>query len=240
MSPHVFLHVATMGSFWREVVSELCGEINGSGLYDRAASLNAVVVGGERWAKTPLTYQRWRVFEAGELWRYEYPTLQRLWRHARDETDGQRGHYLYLHTKGVREENSRRYRAMWRRWMSYYLVTRWRDSVTKLEDGFDVVGSLAIGEPMPHFAGNFWWARGDYLATLPEPRPVEFGINERVWAEMWVCHRQPRPKRFDWGTPKGSLDATWELELYRKRDRWRTRAADCEATIANPPAVRAV
>ncbi len=194
---HVWFHVATLGSFWREVVSELHGEIGGSRLYDHANTLNAVIVGEEQWTKTPLQSSRWKIHQGGELWRYEYPTLQGLWRQAKAEPDA---YYLYLHTKGVREENGRQFRALWRRWMSYYLVTRWRESVALLAD-HDTVGSMSIGPPLPHYSGNFWWARGDWLAQLPEPAPIEFGVNERVWAEMWLMHHEPRPRSYCWGQP---------------------------------------
>lgn len=187
-----------MGSFWKEVVCELCGEVSGSDLYDNASSLNACIVGEGKWTQTPLQHSKWSISQGGEIDRFEYPTLARLWQHAQIEPNS---YFLYIHTKGVRDEYGRRFRASWRRIMSHRLIARWRDCVSKFDDGFQTVGSLYSSVPFPHYAGNFWWAHGSHLSTLPMPAPIEEGINKRVWAEMWLMHKMPRPVVYCWGTP---------------------------------------
>lgn len=196
MNLHVYIHAASMGDHWREIVAELVGMVDGSLLYDAAASLRCVVVGGgETRYLASRGFPKWETIEyGGWLDEYEYPTLRLLWEHACKEPDG---YYLYLHTKGASSyrENSqgayagKRYRDRWRKVMAYHLVARWRERVAELAD-WDAVGCLPIGGPLPHYSGNFWWARGDHLAKLPEPAPMApgrpGGEHPRLWAELWV------------------------------------------------------
>jgi hypothetical protein len=190
MNPiHVYLHAA--GAHWREIGAELFGTIEGSGLYDAATSLSCVVVGGGQTRYlAPRGCPKWEVVEyGGYLDEYEYPTLRALWQRSKED---HKAHYLYLHTKGASSRpegrlgaySGKRFRDRWRKIMMHHLVTRWREAVTQLCH-HDAVGSLYTGEPWPHFAGNFWWARGEYLATLPEPRPREWQ-HPRLWAEFWL------------------------------------------------------
>ncbi|NDF13250.1 MAG: hypothetical protein EB060_10620 [Proteobacteria bacterium] len=73
--------------------------------------------------------------------------------------------------------------------MAYHLVTRWRDRVEDLAQA-DAVGCFPIGPPLPHYSGNFWWARGSHLTKLPQPAPMAYGRpggdHPRLWAELWL------------------------------------------------------
>lgn len=210
---HVYFHVAMMGSFWRETLCELCGEVAGSQLYDVADTLTACRVGEGTAKKTPLHGSKWKSRYGGEIARFEYPTLELLWEHACREPDAV---FLYFHTKGVRDEVHRTFRAGWRRIMSQQLIARWCDCLEKFDEGYQAIGSLYSSWPFPHYAGNFWWAHGSHLSTLPKPAPIEEGINKRVWAEMWLMHKLPRPVIFDWGTP---TDMMQHLSTGKYRER---------------------
>ena len=57
-----------------------------------------------------------------------------------------------------------------------------------LYDGADTCGVNFYGDS-PHFGGNFWWARCDYIRALPPPTP-------RCWTcgELWLNSlQQPAP-----------------------------------------------
>lgn len=89
---------------------------------------------------------------------------------------------LYLHTKGVRQHG---HAAAWRRYMTYFLVERWREAVDVLQwDGADAVGCDLLGSrPTRHFSGNFWWARAAYLTTRPSV-PISGDLHLAV--ERWL------------------------------------------------------
>lgn len=98
---------------------------------------------------------------------------------------------FYLHTKGVsdRHQTEEMIDRMngWRRFMEAYTVTRWRDCV-KILDTHDVCGVNFQPMPSPHFSGNMWWARSDYIGTLD---PIGL-IGPYSEPEQWVCSKQPR------------------------------------------------
>jgi len=107
----------------------------------------------------------------------------------------------YLHTKGA-TNNSEIQRA-WRRYMLDFVVFCWRNAEDKLRSyhlwgvnwsfsGFQFDEKFPADQwqrPCGHFMGNFWWARSDYLASLP---PLEIRSGSRYLAEVWVGLRSAR------------------------------------------------
>lgn len=177
----VYLHVAAMNHY-REVVAELAGAIDGSGLYDAAESLTACTVGPAD--LSGLLGERWHIVNGGALERWEFPTLELI--HADAQLD-QRAKYLYLHTKGV-SRPSRSIRDAWRRYMSWHVIRDWQTCVDLLDE-YDTVGTEIRRPPQHspmHYSGNFWWANGDYLETLPKPEPKFVWKSDRYSAETWL------------------------------------------------------
>lgn len=102
---------------------------------------------------------------------------------------------LYAHTKGAYSHHPAN--VPWRRSMTRYLVSGWRDCVKLLEDGYDTAGCHWLTReenhdppdflwPYSHYAGNFWWAQAGYLRQLP---PLE--LDTRWQAEEWIGHGTP-------------------------------------------------
>jgi len=89
--------------------------------------------------------------------------------------------FLYIHSKGVRHSEEKTLEEFgninpkelidniywWRTWMEYYLMTKHRECLEKLNT-HDIVGinysKKGIGS---HFSGNFWWSTGKYYLSLP-------------------------------------------------------------------------
>lgn len=185
----VYLHVPLMGHY-REVVAELVGMIDASGIYDHANTLLLMTTGHAE--AGGLIGQRWTVQDSGlGIESYEYPTLQQL--HA-DAINRPEASYLYLHCKGVSHSGPKRAtRDAWRRYMAYHVIGRWEECLELLKD-YDTVGTeirLPPKHAPKHYAGNFWWARGEYLARLPVPLP-HHPEPRRKWpsvrhgAETWL------------------------------------------------------
>lgn len=91
---------------------------------------------------------------------------------------------LYLHTKGIShykrdtEINTR----LWRQFMEYFMITKWKDCVIKLNDGFETCGTF--GSDMKHmnverninnvenenniyYPGTFYWINTSLLKRIP-------------------------------------------------------------------------
>ncbi len=94
------------------------------------------------------------------------------------QTDGL---VFYAHTKGAHQPT--RFNSAWRRRMTDFNVTRWKDAVASLESfsaygchWMDLEGSWVFG-------GNFWWTHMKHLRLLG---PVS--MDNRWKAEEWVGH----------------------------------------------------
>jgi hypothetical protein len=78
-------------------------------------------------------------------------------------------HFLYMHTKGVSYQKIPLSVHDWRNMMMYFLVEQHTSCFHLLESGrFDVLGANYQADPKGRVLfGNFWWASGSYLASLP-------------------------------------------------------------------------
>ncbi len=182
----VFFHIATIGNY-RDIVSEVLCDLTTCGLFERLSALYVGIVGtgevrGLDIPKVSLLYR------SADLTRFEFETLKRLQEIAQHDPNCLA---LYIHTKGcsVRPEHAAAARD-WRRYMLHFLVERFRECEASLAD-HDVCGVDWRTEPLPHFSGNFWWARGDHLAALPPVASVSapnalWTISPRHNAEFWV------------------------------------------------------
>jgi hypothetical protein len=98
----------------------------------------------------------------------------------------------YLHSKGVtRWHDAARLRRVeqWRGFMEYALFENPRRCIDALLRGnATTCGVNFSAEPMPHFAGNFWWARCDYVRELPDPV-----LGCWTCGEMWLNSAQRPP-----------------------------------------------
>jgi hypothetical protein len=181
-------HCAAIGNY-REVLKEHASLCESVGLHPTAC-----VVGGTQadadWVATiwPVAYYSPRVTE------YEIPTLQKLWEWCRENPTGS---VLYFHTKGVSFPNDAG-KSAWRRLMDHYLIRDWKANLDRLAVA-DMVGVDWQDSPQfPHFSGNYWMARADWINRLESPSeyrarggPV-FAQNpwDRMCAELWLGSRR--------------------------------------------------
>lgn len=166
----VFYHCAHMGT-WEAVDAEIMACLTASGLLERA----------DHFVRN----------ECHDVTRFEFPTIDLLRQYAADHDCS----ILYLHTKGVTKPSPSI--DDWRACMLYWMVERWRECTAKLATGYDAVGITRCEKPLPHYQGNFWWARSSYLRTLGDVRNVKFtksvsNQGERHKAEFWIMSKPGR------------------------------------------------
>lgn len=121
---------------------------------------------------------------------WENPTLFEIWKHAQRSNEA----VLYFHSKGVSQPDDK-HKPYWRQLMQKHVIAQWRRNLEYL-NGVDAVGVNWTDNPMfPHFSGNFWMARCDWLRKLPDPREYitkhkELTVGgwpwERMSGEMWL------------------------------------------------------
>ena len=178
-----FYHVACMGN-WKEVFLDQCNLLAEVGLFPEAHVLGTLE--DFKWVKEHLPAYHW----GGDVKQYETPTLQALqdWCNRHPESS-----VLYFHTKGVSQPRNLGKQA-WRILMEEALIRNWKVNLACLAT-FDFVGVNWMNNPdYPHYCGNFWMARADWLISLPTPKRYRsmggpwVGGNpwERMHAELWL------------------------------------------------------
>ena len=148
--------------------------------------------------------------------KFEYPALQFLRRKAAEEDCL----VYYFHTKGITYQNFntadrkfnnfKRNIEAWRMMMEYFIFDKWKVAVNLMSgdrpaaaDGpqrqplsgerFDVYGCYRFPPPpMKYYlyAGNFWWARGEYVRRLPDFDESRMA-DDRFFAEEWLFRGNP-------------------------------------------------
>jgi hypothetical protein len=115
---------------------------------------------------------------------FELPTLRAVHAFA---TGAPQSAILYMHTKGITYKAGTKIHACVQDWialMLYFLVERAQDYLPILHD---VAGCNYRTHPVPHYSGNFWWARGAYIAKLTPPPPTA----NKMDAEWWLLASNP-------------------------------------------------
>jgi len=113
---------------------------------------------------------------------------------------------LYHHCKGVTKPHDE-FTQHHRHVMEKAVITNWPTCVADLERGYDAVGVNLVHPikrpvlPGRFFAGNFWWARANYLLKLPK-LPATCSWANRCMAEGWVCSGPGEPKFMDYERPQ--------------------------------------
>jgi len=203
MSIHVFIHAALLSGV-ADRIRQYLDVISHSQLSDHVAAIYVCYVGPGDLPTLDVSHDiRGRLVETrvhDQLDAYELPTLEHLYRHC---CQNPQSTVLYLHTKNVGKDRNPCIEDQIV-YMLYFLVERWRDCVLRL--GSDSGSGFGSGlaktagvdlrdEPTLHYSGNFWWARADYIATLPNPVDYAHTPNPlnspRHNQEFWICS----PKR---------------------------------------------
>ena len=191
----IFYHVAVM-AVWNKIVEEQMDALRANGLID--ANMTVGIVSD---SETNLYCggKNTKTINVGKVNDYEFPTLKLLWDHCRQNPDDR---VLYFHTKGASKNIMNGPTGHWRAYLMEYMIGNWKRCLRDL-DNYDVTcvewteGSdlIRFGSNLdiPGFsAGNFWWARADYINKLPDPMTLDTKC--RWNAEGWIGLGNPKYK----------------------------------------------
>lgn len=170
---YVIYHIATIGR-WKEIVEEQMNDLKESGLYDICEGIWY----GCNCKECPETL---RTFFASyskvkplsnalipDQKTYENGTINAMLDFLRDRDPG---YVLYIHSKGVTATHASQ--EDWRKYMMHWNVKKHKICTDILSRGFNTAGVCYINNPFCAFyAGNFWWARSEYLMKKSKIKDV--------------------------------------------------------------------
>jgi hypothetical protein len=205
----IYMHINDLPGAWA-VLEEQINRMAESGLIDAAEQITLCANGksehfdGAKQALAEFTNLRF-VQVAGDAAGFEYPTLDFL----QDECEAadQDFYICYLHLKGLKSGPNDVNVQDWRKFMEYWTIDQWEESVKQLDAGNDLVGTNIIEAPWLHSSGNFWWSRASYVKTLDRlqnPSKIKWGTaskyigvqldpgNFRYEHEAWIGSKNPK------------------------------------------------
>ncbi|MEM6504636.1 MAG: class I SAM-dependent methyltransferase [Planctomycetota bacterium] len=143
---------ARLASTWEKIVD--------SGLIDKADSFKLIMNGP---GNCSISHEKIEMITVSQH-SNESMSANRIKRFAKKY----RGYILYLHSKGVTKPEQTNIRS-WVDCMEYFLIEK-HDECIKALESYKACGIFPRKHfnDEPHFSGNFWWARNNYLATLPD------------------------------------------------------------------------
>lgn len=203
----IFMHVCNVnGSAWEKIVLEQMNCIVESRLYDACTSIfygcSCPDCQEEIPAKVMRHYPKAKLLKFLEkedsYKHHENDTINRIIVYSKAVRNC---NVLYIHSKGVTGFSQNQH--YWRHFMMYYLVYKWQMCVDLLRRGFYTIGVNKLFRP--YYAGNFWWASAEYLATLNLINGV--GKTDRLSAEKKLLSNQVKHKHVNisdelWLSPK--------------------------------------
>lgn len=187
---HTLVNVGTRAHA-DSIIQEQVGAMQSVGLLDQADYFFVGINGGEEDVKHIMSMMPLGavpMVNPIETWASsEVETLRCL----RDFCIGNPGvNVLYLHMKGLSHvpgSPTHDFNRDWRHGMQNIVVNRWRECVNHLEQGYESVGNWWNVAPNgSYWAGNFWWATSDFIATLPPILTEGHHSGGRYEAEVWI------------------------------------------------------
>ena len=158
-----------------------------SGLIDNIDAINVVYVGGE--CDSEIKKPNVNIIK-GETpnAKGEMDTLRHLWDFCQDNECN----VLYLHSKGTSKPHNQNVND-WVDLMEYFLIERYSECLEHLKE-HDSCGVNLKFFPMPHYAGNFWWATSTFIKSrdrFDHLKNSRFEPNtgrsvERYYCELWL------------------------------------------------------
>jgi hypothetical protein len=193
MKSVIFIHTAIIGRY-KERLNQYFNLIKSSNLYDNIETIFICCVGCQPFLfdyKDFDTNNKVQLVKVSDnLQDFELPTQQYMYNFCLTHPNY---NVLYLHTKGITGEINNCIED-WVAYMIYFCINKWTNCVEHLSN-YKTAGVDLVEYPTLCYCGNFWWAKSNHIATLPEPNdfcnitkyPNLLG-SVRHNQEFWICY----------------------------------------------------
>ena len=172
MGNYIFYHCATINDYYERFINTF-SKIEESGLINDVEKI-FITINGQSSCDFAIN-KKIDTWQKNQTHPNESITINRIRHFCLENKDC---NILYLHGKGVTKPKNQNVNC-WIEIMEHFLITKYKTCLNDLKS-FDCVGSLFKNDGNPHFSGNFWWSRSDYISTLPDCPDEYFA------PEMWL------------------------------------------------------
>lgn len=192
-APRIYYHALLWGDSWKTLVQHHMMKLYTSNLLQSAESMiigvSAFNDNDSKWMKdlwSDFTNVSVICHDQSIIAKEERATLL-LMKEWCDCHDGD-SPILYFHTKGLTRGG---YNVdLWRMFMEYYNIDRWKSAVSILSGEWVTYGvnlrsdtKNLFGNDYHHYSGNFWWTKSSYVKTLSN----DFLLGSNRWeGEFWI------------------------------------------------------
>ena len=107
------------------------------------------------------------------------------------DLDSEPSYILKIHNKGINFYNTPDWppNKIIADEINNHVLKGWRNAVAKLDAGYEAAGTNWVKQPWPHFKGNHWWARSEFIQRVQLlPAPHEVGFRQQIPGGGWAIH----------------------------------------------------
>jgi hypothetical protein len=211
-----YLHVPELNN-WQMVFAEMAECMYTSGLIEGADKI-VLCMNGRKENMDPIVSILQQNSDKIEVCyvnanagKWEWPSINKL-KEDIDASETEDDYIGYAHLKGLsRPDPTDKMASDWRHMLSYFIIEKWKDNIDLLSQGYETSSINWTDAPWPHYSGNFWWARSNYirrLSKIQDPSTIAFGSvsrylpqlppvvldsgNYRYEHEAWIGSNKPR------------------------------------------------
>tara|TARA_A100001015_G_C14825562_1_gene646525 strand:- start:116 stop:973 length:858 start_codon:yes stop_codon:yes gene_type:complete len=180
------------------ILIEILQAIDESGLMEKIDFIYVTLLGSPTERKiASATLSAWSdkvrvIYESSGTNDYEYRTVSLMEKFTRMLSDGSL--VLYLHTKGASrynryEDDDQEFNGdQWRNYMMYFVVERWQICWRALKElGYKTCGVQLHKDKNPHYSGNFWWSKAQFLKSkVQKMKDAEWNVEYRSSTEFYL------------------------------------------------------
>jgi hypothetical protein len=185
-----YFHICQKGN-WEKSFDIIFNKIKNYGLYDATDEIRMIIVNdyeniiyNERFNDEKI-----KPFYKGNSYIYERATLLHM---KENSVKDDSCYYWYVHSKGISHFNTPIEKNVldWIKYLLYWNIEKWEIAIDALNNDYDTYGcNYSEISVQPHYSGNFWWAKSEYIKKLPNK------IGERYNdPEFWLCLNNPNYK----------------------------------------------
>ena len=163
-----FIHALAIKN-WEEILKRQFERLMLSGLYGELDAIFLTIATSDPENFKVPTFiselQKVQYLLSGDVEQGERLALN--WMHQFCVESTQDSNILYFHTKGVTKFGTYFQTNIedWVNLMETFVIDDYRTCLDYLKT-VDTCGINYLEEPVPHFSGNFWWAKGSYIKQL--------------------------------------------------------------------------